>query len=479
VGAKSFFLVFDGGRTAPYDIIEKRGKFVGSLWLGLENLKWLLQTWDLLRQSSELKGFFRFKRTEYSTLELSCLQNHRGRFVELCKYHGGAQRSGIRVPEGYLGKGWNRFVVELQSFFLCKQPPVELKDGKSRNGKKIPNRMLLDSSDPPAKISHPAGAVTSSNSVVLNMLPRVDLDLDAIRLTRKCEFTWNLRDKMLRITKGAEGLKYKAQGLIQLDKWAFPQAQDHAQAQGPFDGSREPVRLDLAFTHGPLDGSREPVRPEHPQVDISSSDIQVEDLQVKSLASISSDEEEPASPAASIGRDLEKPEVELLMTSAWVDLASMEEVSGAMVMAEPPPFFDSQFDLGGPSNWEVEPTGVEGGSLPIVLVNDLDGEVTSPFQCVPLATVGPPGVVDEAVELGPEPSQWVKWRHRGFCKLVGFPIERYETECLALLQRIEADRFANKSTSVPRRNRASGTKGKRELRGLMSSVNYEGRQPVC
>jgi hypothetical protein len=68
------------------------------------------------------------------------------------------------------------------------------------------------------------------------MLPRVDLDPDAISPTRKCEFKWNPRDKTLRITKGVEGkrqvewvgLKYKAHGLIQLDKrglssgpWSF------------------------------------------------------------------------------------------------------------------------------------------------------------------------------------------------------------------------------------------------------------------
>jgi hypothetical protein len=81
------------------------------------------------------------------------------------------------------------------------------------------------------------------------MLPRVELNPDAIRPTRKCEFTWTPRDKKLRITKGAEGkrhvewvgLKYKAQGLIQLKKRAF------LQAQGPLDGSREPVRPEMAF----------------------------------------------------------------------------------------------------------------------------------------------------------------------------------------------------------------------------------------
>ncbi len=93
--------------------------------------------------------------------------------------------------------------------------------------------------------------------------------------------------------------------------------------------------------------------------------------------------------------------------------------------------------------------------------------------------MGPSGVLDGFEEPGLEHSQWVKRRHRGFCKLVGFPIESHEQECMTLLQRIEVERFAKKSTSVPRRNQTSGLKGKRELRSLISSVNYESHQPVC
>jgi hypothetical protein len=67
----------------------------------------------------------------------------------------------------------------------------------------------------------------------------------------------------------------------------------------------------MAFlqTHGAVDGSREPGRHEHPRVDISSSDIHVEALQVKSPSLSSSDEfdeEDLASPAAPIGGDFEK-----------------------------------------------------------------------------------------------------------------------------------------------------------------------------
>ena len=91
---------------APYYFTERRGNFFGSLWLGLTGLQWLLAEWASLRQVADLKGFFHFYRTSYSILEFSCLQNHHGRFVEVAEYHGGgAQRGGLRVPEGYRGKG--------------------------------------------------------------------------------------------------------------------------------------------------------------------------------------------------------------------------------------------------------------------------------------------------------------------------------------------------------------------------------------
>ena len=278
VVAKRFTLAFDGGRSAPYHITERRGKFGGSLWLGFEGLQWLLAEWASLRTCPDLKGFFCFYRSGYSIMEFSCLQNQHGHFVELAKYHGGAQRGGVRVPEGYRGKGWDRFERGLINFFLGKSAPAK-ETGKFRNGKTISNRKVFDSRDPPAKISHPAGAVNSSNSVSLNLLPHVQLDPDAIRPTRKSEFKWNPRDKTLRITKLAEGkrqvewvgLKYKAHGLIQIDKWALPQA------------------------HDPLDGSRDSVRPDLPHLDILSTDNHDDVLQATSSSSSSSDDEDSAS----------------------------------------------------------------------------------------------------------------------------------------------------------------------------------------
>lgn len=229
VGAKSFSLAFDGGRAAPYHILEKRKKFVGSLWLGLESLRWVLETWKVLRLCKDLKGFFLFLRTEYSTLELSCLQNNNGRFVELSEYHGGAQRGGIRVPEGHRGAGWDRFAMELAAFFLGKQEPAVVQADSSRNGRQIHGQDSRNFTALPKPVIE-ASTNFKSTLELTSKTPRVQLDPAAPRPTRKFSFNWDPFPNTLRITKieGEKrqakwvGLKYKAQGLAQFHARAFP-----------------------------------------------------------------------------------------------------------------------------------------------------------------------------------------------------------------------------------------------------------------
>uniref|UniRef100_A0A2N9IM47 Reverse transcriptase zinc-binding domain-containing protein n=1 Tax=Fagus sylvatica TaxID=28930 RepID=A0A2N9IM47_FAGSY len=121
VGAKTFILSFDGGRAAPYLIKERRGRFQGSLWLNLFGLKWLLGVMEQVRIKEDKKGFFQFLRSNYSTLEVSCLMNKGGRFLEIAEYHGGAQKGSLRVPEGPRGTGWLKLALEIGSFFLGRK----------------------------------------------------------------------------------------------------------------------------------------------------------------------------------------------------------------------------------------------------------------------------------------------------------------------------------------------------------------------
>lgn len=98
---KTFSFGFEGGRVDSYHIKEHRGHFCGSLWFGYRGLKWLLDELEVICNSpTTLEGFFRFYRDGYRTLELSCLRNRGGRYLELCDYHSGAQQGGLRIPEG-------------------------------------------------------------------------------------------------------------------------------------------------------------------------------------------------------------------------------------------------------------------------------------------------------------------------------------------------------------------------------------------
>ena len=58
-------------------------------------------------------------------------------------------------------------------------------------------------------------------------------------------------------------------------------------------------------------------------------------------------------------------------------------------------------------------------------------------------------------------------------------MDTHEQECLALLQRIEADRFKYKNSNTEKKSVGSVRKGTRELRNLVSTINYDGRPNGC
>lgn len=71
--------------------MERRGRFKGSLWLGIKGLRWALGELEKLHYNSpNHTGLFEFLRDGYRTLEFSYLSNRGGKFVELSDYHGGS-----------------------------------------------------------------------------------------------------------------------------------------------------------------------------------------------------------------------------------------------------------------------------------------------------------------------------------------------------------------------------------------------------
>ena len=108
-----------------------------------------------------------------------------------------------------------------------------------------------------------------------------------------------------------------------------------------------------------------------------------------------------------------------------------------------------------------------------------DGE-EDPLEVLPLASVVPhAGVEPELVMRGEAeqdlpPSEWVMGKYQHFGDYVGASYERYEEEVLKLLKSIDAHRTnSEKGVVVPDINVRSSRKGGRELKGLVSTINYD------
>ena len=115
----------------------------------------------------------------------------------------------------------------------------------------------------------------------------------------------------------------------------------------------------------------------------------------------------------------------------------------------------------------------------------LGEEESSPIPLLSITPFGLPLTVEncdtEAVgsESTLDTSRWVKNRLPGFSKLVGLRLNRHEKLCIALLQRIEKEtmdvKAMHKTDTPTRKVVIFKDKGKRELRNLLSSVNYDSR----
>ena len=76
-------------------------------------------------------------------------------------------------------------------------------------------------------------------------------------------------------------------------------------------------------------------------------------------------------------------------------------------------------------------------------------------------------------ESGP-PSNWVSQLMKNFYNMVGFPIVKHETQCLALFCLVGQECLKVIDDRVPKQLANSGSRGLRELKGLISYVNYDG-----
>jgi hypothetical protein len=117
----------------------------------------------------------------------------------------------------------------------------------------------------------------------------------------------------------------------------------------------------------------------------------------------------------------------------------------------------------------------------------LDGEDpeghkdSEPLSVEPLAVAFPSGTKNAGDKVGKDyrrkASDWVLRKQKAIGKLLGARYVGYEQAVEDLLMDIEAQHIQRKANMVgTRRTPSSGRKGCRELKGLVSSVNYQARE---
>ena len=474
-------------------------------------LKWLLNIIEQVRVKEDKSGFFKFLRSSYSILKVSCLKNKGGRFLEIVDYHSGAQRGSIRIPEGAKSAGWKKITSEIWSFFLGREdktdPPMLIPAGsghgrgaKSEYGKPGALGSSRDSRKrnnliaPIKPLAVTSDSYEGSNSQVV-------LDLEAPRPTRKSTFMWNPTKNTLRITK-IQGeacqahwvtIKHKVVGLAQIQQ----KLKAHSVEDTDIDPCLvDPIKQNVEVNASTL-GTKDsiPVAMEmilHSAEPRTTDGVSIEPI----LTQVISDPptlttEASELPSLTIDDNLsEEEEVsEVPQTTAVVELGFSKVVRVDLAESESARELKMAVAHSLPQSPDTDRQVVEVSEVreveaqfPAVEYCFEDRDGSSPLYCSPLAVVLPATCSNSVVvsEVSPEEfSQWVKTHYKDFCKLVGFPIGSHEQQCLDLLQRIEADRFKYTTTNKRKKPAGSIKKGSRELHNLVSSINYDGRLLGC
>jgi len=112
VEAKSFvFSVVEGASVVRVE--ERRRNFSGLVLLGAQSIGWLVSMMESLLWFPGDKDFVRSFREGSKVLIIRRGGNVAGRFLEVAVYVVGGRRGFICIPEGYEGRCWSKFVLEL------------------------------------------------------------------------------------------------------------------------------------------------------------------------------------------------------------------------------------------------------------------------------------------------------------------------------------------------------------------------------
>ena len=82
--------------------------------------------------------------------------------------------------------------------------------------------------------------------------------------------------------------------------------------------------------------------------------------------------------------------------------------------------------------------------------------------------------ISAAGEIGAERSPWANKKFLWFCKYVGVSVEGFEEDIMRILVEIESRRCFVSASKAGKRGTMSSSRKERELKKLISTINYDG-----
>jgi hypothetical protein len=489
---------------------------MGTVWLGTNDLDWVRTCIDTAVTTSLSGEFFRHHQNGFKAIHVILRSNSNGKFLEVSEFHSGSRQGVLRIPEGEAKKSWSVFSKLCQG---CRDPLCV--QATSSNRRQVEFRDVEPSmgrEGSVSKISHADhNSVTTAVNTVLGDIQNIDTDVNAhIILEIKLELLCGL-DGIWIVFNAAVGHKAQTKEPV-----LGPKQRQQRQPTKP----KNPVRPTMVWkpklapvkppashdvdvggsssllgqTNRDVEKSRTTdtaYEPEGKGVEASIVPILVE-LRVEILAPPSAEGVDRLWGSSSAwmlelrdGRRVSIP-ISLLRTPASIDTeekvseegvtshggSEIDSEAGAFLHGDMMPAWGDDDGVNDEVSvvWEDPPPTVGEGKL--ICWEDEN----KPLEVAPLAIAAP--AVGEMVTgdvsaqefeqvsgFQPPPSDWVQETMKEFGLVLGASYEGYEEQLMSMLQEIE-NRRTHQGVEKKLGGK-SGGKGSRELRNLISNINYD------
>uniref|UniRef100_A0A2N9GX79 Reverse transcriptase domain-containing protein n=1 Tax=Fagus sylvatica TaxID=28930 RepID=A0A2N9GX79_FAGSY len=458
-----------GGNQFPLSITRNKfGKVMGKIWLGHSDMDWLRVCVDTVVSSGDGE-FFRQCRTGYKSIHVTRRANANGKFLEVSEYHSGSRQGALRIPAGETKSGWVDFGQLCKTFWDPNHQTTAATNGG--NQRRVVNvdmgtRMAREGNLP--KISHANQNPTQHVAAAMNSaLSAIQTNLTGVNSFINLEIKLELGIKLDGFGRPASSRSMKV-WKPKLDPMGQPVLikpnvynSGHTQAEGSSSTGRDPCVVDRTG-------------PTPPNSSAETNETDGGDLSHLSLA---------VEPRVEILAPLSGEGVEWLWgsSSAWMlELRDGRRVSIPLSLLRSPASLDCRGgSSGGRAISSRRGWGEEGSLL-------CWGNENSPLEVAPLAMAGPCSdaatvKIDREVcthslsqdtGMAFTPSDWVSETLIAFGIVMGASFEGHEEQIMSILQDIENRRNQQGVEKV--KGAKTGGKGSRELRNLISNINYDG-----